>query len=577
MKWTIGTKIGGGFVLALLALLTIGVVAYRSTTRLVETAATVTHTHHVLEDLEQLLSLLKDAETGQRGFLITGEQDYLEPYNSALSRIDQTLKQVKELTADNPNQQQRLNALESPLRAKLAKIKETIDVRNDPKQGYEAAKQIVLTDKGKQFMDEIRKIIGEMQGEENELLQRRSTAAKASADQTLFIIIWGTLTAVAVLSVAGFIITRNISKPLNEISGIAETIAMGDLQVNVLTDARGDEVGRLSRSFSRMTQTLQDMAGVAKQIAAGDLRARITPQSKQDVLGNAFATMLENLRRTTGELSEGINVLAASASEILAATTQVAAGAAETGTAIAQTTTTVEEVKQTAQVSSQKAKYVSDSAQKATQIGQAGRKAVDASIDGMKRVQTQMESIAESVVRLSEQSQAIGEIIATVNNLAEQSNLLAVNAAIEAAKAGEQGKGFAVVAQEVKSLAEQSKQATTQVRTILNEIQKATTAAVLATEQGSKAVEAGVNQSTEAGESIRLLTDSITEAAQAATQIAASSQQQLVGTDQVALAMENIKQASAQNVAGTRQTEAAAHNLHELGQKLKQLVVQYQV
>ncbi|MDO8706310.1 MAG: methyl-accepting chemotaxis protein, partial [Sulfuricaulis sp.] len=179
---------------------------------------------------------------------------------------------------------------------------------------------------------------------------------------------------------------------------------------------------------------------------------------------------------------------------------------------------------------------------------------------------------AESIVRLSEQSQAIGEIIATVNDLAEQSNLLAVNAAIEANKAGEQGKGFAVVAQEVKSLAEQSKQATAQVRTILGDIQKATSTAVLATEQGNKAVEAGVKQTTETGESIRLLADSIAEAAQAATQIAASSQQQMVGMDQVALAMENIKQASVQNVAGTKQAEAAAQNLHELGQKLNDLI-----
>jgi methyl-accepting chemotaxis protein len=129
----------------------------------------------------------------------------------------------------------------------------------------------------------------------------------------------------------------------------------------------------------------------------------------------------------------------------------------------------------------------------------------------------------------------------------------------------------------VKSLAEQSKQATGQVRTILGDIQKATSAAVLATEQGNKAVEAGVRQSGETGESIRLLAESIHEAAQAATQIAASSQQQMAGMDQVAQAMENIKQASSQNMAGTRQAEVAAQGLHELGQKLKQLAAQYQV
>lgn len=577
MKWTIGTKIGGGFALALAALAVIGWVSYRSTTGLIDTAGLVDHTHQVLENIEQLLSTLKDAETGQRGYLVTGEERYLEPYNTAVAQSAQVLKEIRSLTRDNPNQQRRLDALEPRVADKFAELKETIDLRKDPVKGFEAARQVVLTDKGKSLMDAIRKVVGEMEGEENSLLKQRSDDAQLSVIQTHAAIMWGTFSAFIFLSLAGFWITRNISKPLNEISLVAEKIASGDLSGTVSTYDRGDEVGRLSRTFARMNESLQEMAGVAKRIAASDLRVQVKPQSGKDVLGNAFVTMVDNLRRSTSELSEGVNVLASSASEILAATTQVAAGAAETGTAITQTTSTVEEVKQTAQISSQKAKSVADSAQKATQVAQAGRKSVDTSIEGMKRIQSQMESIAESVVKLSEQSQAIGEIIASVNDLAEQSNLLAVNAAIEAAKAGEQGKGFAVVAQEVKSLAEQSKQATAQVRSILSDIQKATTAAVLATEQGSKAVETGVKQSAEAGESIRLLAESITEAAQAATQIAASSQQQLVGTDQVAMAMENIKQASAQNVAGTKQAEIAAHSLHELGQKLKQLVEQYEM
>jgi len=180
--------------------------------------------------------------------------------------------------------------------------------------------------------------------------------------------------------------------------------------------------------------------------------------------------------------------------------------------------------------------------------------------------------VSESIVKLSEQTQAIGEITATVNDLAEQSKLLSVNAAIEAAKAGEQGKGFAVVAQEVKSLAVQSKQATAQVRAILTDIQKAASAAVMMTEQVSKAVEAGSKQAAEAGESIKKLTDSLSVAVQAATQIAASSQQQLVGTNQIASAIENIRQAAEQNAAGTKQVEKAANDLNELGEKLKAMV-----
>lgn len=325
---------------------------------------------------------------------------------------------------------------------------------------------------------------------------------------------------------------------------------------------------------------LQEMSSAARRIAAGDLAVALPPGERRDELGELariFDDMASNLRRTIGDVAEGVGVLAAAASEITASTTQVAAGSAEAAVAVSQTTTTVEEVKQTAQVSAQKARYVSETAQKSVQFSQGGRKTVEESIAGMRNIQQQVDLIARSIVKLAEQGQAIGEIIATVNDLAEQSNLLAVNAAIEAAKAGDQGKGFAVVAQEIKSLAGQSKQATAQVRTILGDIQKATNGAVLATEQGAKAVATGAQLSEQLGESIRQLADSISEASQAATQIAASAQQQLAGMDQVALAMQNINQASNQNVASTRQAESAAQNLHELGVRLKSLVGRYAV
>ncbi|HVF85618.1 MAG TPA: methyl-accepting chemotaxis protein [Abditibacteriaceae bacterium] len=375
------------------------------------------------------------------------------------------------------------------------------------------------------------------------------------------------------------LLNRLIAAPLREIAAAAENIALGDLGAanDLSLENRRDEVGVLAQAFNRMTRSLRDMAGVAGQIAAGDRRAQPRPQSGKDVLGNAFAAMIENLRRVLADLSEAASVLGTSSSEIVASTSQFAANATETSVAVTETTATVAEVRQTAQVSSDKARSVSNSAQKAAEISLEGRQATEATGADIERIQEQMESIAESMVRLSEQSRDIGAIIATVDDLAQQSNLLAVNAAIEAAKAGEQGKGFAVVAQEVKNLAEQSRQATNQVRTILKDIQKATSAAVMATEQGSKAVETGVRQSARAGEAIGALSDSVDEAAQAATQIAASSQEQLVGMDQVVMAMESIKQASGQNVDGARQLETAAHDVNELGQRLKQLVERYQV
>ena len=413
------------------------------------------------------------------------------------------------------------------------------------------------------------------------LTKERARAAVAGSEQDIarslqvFEIVG--IVALGSVIVLVLMLNRMIADPLKEIAIRAERIAAGEIVVLPMGRPRADEIGVLDLKFNQMAASLGDKVALAQQIADGDLRTQIRTLSEKDVLGTAFATMAQSLRAMNREIGEGVNVLAASASEILAGTTQVAAGAAETASAMSETATTVEEVKQTATLSSQKAKAVAETAQKAAQVAQGGRKAVEETGAGMQRIREQMEQIADSIVRLAEQSQAIGEIIATVNDLAEQSNLLAVNAAIEAAKAGEQGKGFAVVAQEVKSLAEQSKQATSQVRGILGDIQKATNGAVLATEQGAKAVEVGVRLSQDAGAAIQQLAESLIESAQAASQIAVSAQQQLAGMDQLASAAENIKLATTQNLDSTRQTETAAHNLHALGQKLQVLVGRYRL
>jgi len=277
------------------------------------------------------------------------------------------------------------------------------------------------------------------------------------------------------------------------------------------------------------------------------------------------------------QVSETVNVLSSASTEILTSTTQIAAAALETATAITQTTSTVEEVRQTAQLANQKALNVQESSRNVTESVQKGSNSVMETIEGMEHIRQQMLTIADIVMNLSEQSQTIGEITSTVNDIADQSNLLAVNAAIEAVKAGEQGLGFSVVAQEIRNLSEQSKQATLQIRTILNAVQKGVNKAVLATEQGTKAVDTGSIQAKQSGEAIMLLSESINEAMKATVQIAASSQQQLAGMDQIAPAMESIQQAMALNASGAGQTQNAAQNLHDLGQRLKVLVEKFQV
>jgi len=422
---------------------------------------------------------------------------------------------------------------------------------------------------------------------------------------------------VVVMAVAIIIfLTRSITKPLNETTRLAEEIAAGNLEGKVTFGDRNDEIGVLIRAFSQMkeylsavasladkialgnldvevvprsekdvlciallnmVENIREMALITEKISEGDLKVKVEPKSDKDVMGNALAAMVSSLKGVVGEITEGVNIIASSSSEIMASTAQVASGAIETATAINETTNSVEQFKKSTQFASKKFTEVSDTTQNTIDISNKGIVAVNESINGMIHIQDQVESVAHSLVRLSEQSQAIGEIIASVNDLAEQSNLLAVNAAIEATKAGEFGRGFSVVAQEVKILAEQSKEATSNVRIILNDILKATNNAVMATEQGNKAVETGVLQSKAAGETIRLMAEHIENIAESATQVSITGQQQIDGVDQVAVAMENILQASEQNVEGTKQVEATVQNLHELGQRLKLSVDKFRI
>ena len=533
MRWNIGNKIAVTFIFAAVIYGVVAVSSYQGQVRNEANTKWVVHTFEVLQNLDQVLSTLTDAETGERGYLLTGNDAYLELYNQGSRKVIDAVNKVQELTIDNSKEQTLINAIRPLAVAKLAIAQETIDLRREQGKGLDAAIKLIRANKGKNLMDQIRNLVGEMEVAERSLLDERTKDSISSAGNLRLVILLGTLLSVLVLIGAGFWLTSSIAKPIRALTNAAERIAKDDLTVRIEAGDRTDEVGDLQRSLG---------------------------------------TMVENLRGLNKELQSGFSVLASSSAEILATVSQVNATASETATSVSETSTTAEEVKQTAHVSNQKAKAVQEVAHKAAAVSEIGRGAVTETIEGMNRIREQMESIAESVVRLSEQGQTIGEIIATVNDLAEQSNLLAVNAAIEAKRAGEYGKGFAVVAQEVRSLAEQSRQATTQVRTILMEVQKATSAAVLATEQGTKAVVAGVKQANDAGDSIRSLSGIVGEASQAATQIAASSQQQLIGMDQIASAIANIRQATTQNVAGTKQLEVSAKNLQEMGGRMKALV-----
>ncbi len=572
MNWTIGRKIIAVFSFVVAILIVIGFSAFVSTKRTLALFEERQISYTISFELESLLSSIQDAETGQRGFIITGAESYLVPYKDGIATKDRLMKSLEEKCRD-ADRRAHLQKLEPLLKEKFDELADTVEKRRTV--GIDAATEVVNSNHGQKTMDGIRAEIEQFLNKENDRIKVLMKSIDEGTVLLRSIIVFGASAAVVVIFLSGYFLARHISIPLAEMTEVSQRIAAGDLVVTFQTAARGDEVGKLRSAFEQMTKVLGNIAGVARRIASGDLGAEVRPQSDNDQLGAAFLEMQTNLRRLMQQTNETVGVLSSSASEINASVSQVAVSVAQTVAAISETTATVEEVKKTAELNSDKVRQVSENAQRAAQTSDQGKSSVEWTTAGMNRIRQQMDAIAASMVRLSEQTLAIGEIIATVNDLAEQSNILAVNASIEAAKAGEHGKGFAVVAQEVRNLAEQSKTATTQVRTMLNEIQKATSAAMIATEQGSKAVDAGIQQSEQAGQSISALAENISKSAQAAIQIAASSQQQAVGMDQVTIAMRNIQDASVQNSSAVRQVQDSARLLTEIGQKLKALVQRY--
>ncbi|MBK6680935.1 MAG: HAMP domain-containing protein [Ignavibacteriales bacterium] len=312
---------------------------------------------------------------------------------------------------------------------------------------------------------------------------------------------------------------------------------------------------------------LLDLSKSAKLVSTGDLTVMVTHINRKDeigVLARSFADMISSLKEITSELNEAVITLNTYSNKIFSNTAELASSSTETVAAITETTATVEEVRQTSYLSNKKAKEVAERAQESFDISATGQESTKQTIGVITKFGTHMHSISDNILKLNERSRLIGEIIAAVNDIAEQSNLLAVNASIEAARAGEQGKGFAVVAQEIRNLSEQSKQSTSQVRLILQDIQNFVNSAVLSTEQASKALEDGIATSNQTGIVITELVKSIELSYDASLQITSSNQQQQIGMDQIAAAMENIRTASSHNANSTREVESYTNQLLNL-------------
>jgi methyl-accepting chemotaxis protein len=534
MKLTIGQKIAGGYGAALLIMATIGVTAYRNTERLVENANWVTHTHRVLGEAEDILATLADGESSVRGYVLAGDERYLQPYE-AIGTLAGKWKALRDLTVDNPAQQRRLDLLQPLLYRKIAVMKETVELRRA--KGLQAGTQMIQSDKGRELMSQILDLIAAIRGDEQNLLRQRDQQAQASAQTTPQIIVYGSTVGILLVAFLGLAIHRSITRPLAEFQKLVNAVGGGDLTQQSAVGG-DDEIGKLAQGLNQMVSGLKEVAG--------------------------------QTRAATDNLNSAVV-------EILASAKQQAASTGERATACQETNATMQEVSQSCFQMSESAKQVGAAAEATSVASHAGLETVQDTNRSMESIREQAEAVAQNVIALSEKTQMVGEIVATVNDIAEQSHLLALNAAIEAAAAGEHGRSFSVVAGEIKNLADQSKEATVQVKSILGDIQKGINSSVMLTEEVVKRVDLGKRQADQAASTIREMTSSIQLSVQAFQQIMAGTNQQQIGVEHVMQAVKDIGQGSDQAAASTRQMERAAADLAALGQQLRKATDRYRL
>jgi methyl-accepting chemotaxis protein len=481
-NWTVGKRLVAGFGLAGLTLVLIAVVSYRNTSRLIENDAWVAHTHQVRTELADLLSQLKDAETGQRGYLITGADSYLAPYQSALGAIKGMLDDLRKITADNPNQQRRLAAVAPVIDAKLAELRETIDLRRN--QGLDAAVKVVLTNAGKIHMDQIRAIIGEADHEEQELLKRRSEEARSSANTTMLIILWGGLFGTIAVAAIGWFITSSLSQ----------------------------------------------------------------------------------------QIGSAVGYVRSSSSELQAAANQQASGAKEQATAMTEISTTISELLATSRQIAESAQRVAQNAEQTASAARAGHGTVDMTHESISGIRRQVDQIVSHMLELGKKSQEIGAVLDIVSELAEQTNILAINATIEAAGAGEAGKRFAVVAEEIRKLADRVGGSTKEVRTLIDEVRSAVNTTVMATETGSKAVDAGSRQFGDVASAFKQISGLVAATTDAAREIVLSTKQQSSAVEQVNVAIASVTQASVETETSAGQTLQTVSEMATLSKDLQRII-----